>query len=129
MTKEVFPDPLTFRYPEWVQIGSYLFRSHDVVSFGTPLTVETVREAYVKGIFPWYTEGIPLPWHCPEMRAILEFDDLRIPRSLAKARRSSTMTFTIDQAQENALNPHAVCFAVKVCSLPKRMRPSCPCCF
>ncbi|MEO7539594.1 MAG: leucyl/phenylalanyl-tRNA--protein transferase [Pyrinomonadaceae bacterium] len=91
-----FPDPLTFRYPEWVQIGSYLYRSHDVVSFGTPLTVENVREAYKKGIFPWYTEGIPLPWHCPERRAILEFDDLRIPRSLAKARRASTLTFTMD---------------------------------
>jgi leucyl/phenylalanyl-tRNA---protein transferase len=92
-----FPDPLTFRYPEWVQIGSYLFRSHDVVSFGTPLTVENVREAYKKGIFPWYTEGIPLPWHCPERRAILEFENLRIPRSLAKARRGSSMTFTIDK--------------------------------
>ena len=76
MPSNAFPDPRTFEYPEWVQIGDYLFRSHDVVSFGTPLTVENVREAYLKGIFPWYTEGIPLPWHCPEQRAILEFNDL-----------------------------------------------------
>jgi leucyl/phenylalanyl-tRNA---protein transferase len=93
----VFPDPLTYDYPEWVQIGSYLFRSRDVVSFGTPLTIENVREAYRKGIFPWYTEGIPLPWHCPEQRAILDFEDLSVPRSLAKARRSTTLTFTIDE--------------------------------
>lgn len=94
---QVFPDPGTFEYPEWVAIGDYVFRSHDIVSFGTPLTVENVREAYLKGIFPWYTEGIPLPWHCPEQRAILEFSDLRVPRSLARARRNSELTFTIDK--------------------------------
>ncbi len=97
MPTTTFPDPLTFEFPEWIAIGSYLFRSHDVISFGTPLTVENVREAYLKGIFPWYTEGVPLPWHCPEHRAILEFKDLQIPRSLEKARRKSDLTFTIDK--------------------------------
>lgn len=97
MPLQVFPDPRTFDYPEWVSFGDYLFRSHDVVSFGTPLTVETAREAYFQGIFPWHTEGIPLPWHCPESRAILEFADLRIPRSLEKARRNCDLTFTIDK--------------------------------
>ena len=92
----VFPDPRTYRYPEWVRIGEYLFRSYDVVSFGTPLTAENVREAYLKGIFPWFTEGIPLPWHCPEERAILDFADLKVPRSLEKERRKERFTFTID---------------------------------
>lgn len=92
-----FPDPLTFDYPEWVRIGNYLFPSSDIVAFGTPLNVETLREAYRKGIFPWYTEGIPLPWHCPEWRAVLEFDNLKIPRSLEKVRKQSKLTFTIDK--------------------------------
>lgn len=98
MPQNIFPDPRTYRYPDWVEIGEYLFRSHDVISFGTPLTVDAVREAYLKGIFPWYTNGIPLPWHCPEERAILDFADLRIPRSLAKERRKGDLTFTIDKA-------------------------------
>jgi len=93
----VFPDPGTYRYPEWVSIGDYIFRSRDVVAFGTELTAANVREAYIKGIFPWYTEGIPLPWHCPERRAILEFAELKIPRSLERARRRSDLTFTIDK--------------------------------
>jgi leucyl/phenylalanyl-tRNA--protein transferase len=96
MSFQAFPDPRTFRYPEWVEIGEYLFRSHDVVSFGTPLTVKNVREAYLKGIFPWNTEGIPLPWHCPERRAVLVFDELSVPRSLERARRRNDLTFTID---------------------------------
>ena len=97
MPFDAFPDPRTFEYPEWVSFGNYLFRSHDVISFGTPLTVENVREAYLKGIFPWFTEGLPLPWHCPEERAILEFSELSIPRSLAKAWRKGDLTFTIDK--------------------------------
>lgn len=98
MRNEVFPDPSTYRYPEWVAIGDYYYQAHDVVAFGTPLTVENVREAYLKGIFPWNTEGIPLPWHCPEWRAILSFEDLTVPRSLEKVRRRSELTFTIDKA-------------------------------
>lgn len=97
MSLQAFPDPRTYDYPEWVQIGDYIFRSCDVVSFGTPLTVDNVREAYQKGIFPWFREGIPLPWHCPESRAILNFEDLKVPRSLEQARRKTDLTFTIDK--------------------------------
>lgn len=97
MPSQVFPDPRTFQYPRWVEIGNYFFDSHDIVSFGTPLTLENVHEAYLKGIFPWYTEGIPLPWHCPEWRAVIDFDDLTIPRSLEKTGRKGDLTFTIDR--------------------------------
>lgn len=92
-----FPDPSTFDYPEWVRIGHYFYPSKDIVAFGVPLSVDSVREAYAKGIFPWYTDGIPLPWHCPERRAILKFDELRIPRALEKVSRKGEFTFTIDQ--------------------------------
>ena len=97
MPRYIFPDPSTFEYPEWVRIGQYMYRADGVVAFGTPLTIENVTEAYRRGIFPWYTEGIPLPWHCPERRAILEFDDLKIPRSLERERRKGDLTFTIDK--------------------------------
>ena len=95
-----FPDPRTYDFPEWVLIGEYFYHAADVVTFGTPLNVETTLEAYRKGIFPWYMRGIPLPWYCPERRAVLEFDDLRIPRSLAKMRRQRPFTFTIDREFE-----------------------------
>lgn len=92
-----FPNPLTYDFPEWVLVGEYFYHAADVVTFGTPLTVETVTEAYGKGIFPWYMRGVPLPWYCPEQRAILEFGELHIPRSLAKVRRQQQFTFTIDR--------------------------------
>lgn len=104
MPNPAFPDPATYDYPEWVQIGRYVYRSDDVVAYGTPLTAENVRDAYRKGIFPWYTEGLPLPWHCPGRRAILDFADLRIPRSLAKEQRKAEFTFTIDKAFEAVIH-------------------------
>lgn len=106
----VFPDPLTYDYPEWVEIGEYLYHASDVVSFGTPLTPENVREAYLKGIFPWNTEDLPLPWHCPKRRAILEFADLRIPRSLQQARRKGEFTFTIDRAFAGVMRECALAY-------------------
>ncbi|MGH9946717.1 MAG: leucyl/phenylalanyl-tRNA--protein transferase [Pyrinomonadaceae bacterium] len=91
-----FPDPRTYDFPEWLPHGEYMYFAREVVSFGDPLTVENLREAYLKGIFPWYMEGIPLPWYCPERRAILEFKDLHIPKSLERARRRARLSFTID---------------------------------
>jgi len=106
----VFPDPRKYTYPEWVSIGDYLYRSHDVIAFGTPLTVANVREAYLKGIFPWNTEGIPLPWHCPEWRAVLDFEELNIPRSLEKARRKGDMTFSIDRDFRSVIHECALAY-------------------
>ena len=110
MPRDAFPDPSRFRYPEWVEIGPYLYRSYDVVAFGTPLTVETVREAYLKGIFPWNTDGIPLPWHCPERRAVLFFDELRVPRSLERDRKKSEFTFTIDRGFPSVIRACALAY-------------------
>jgi len=93
-----FPDPLNYDFPEWIAIGDYAYFAREVVSFGDPLTVDNLREAYLKGIFPWHMDGIPLPWYCPERRAILEFKDLHIPKSLQRARRKNEFNFTIDNA-------------------------------
>jgi leucyl/phenylalanyl-tRNA--protein transferase len=40
--------------------------------------------------------NVPLPWYCPEQRAILEFDELNVSRSLAKSQRQARFSFTID---------------------------------
>lgn len=62
------------------------------------MTVENLRAAYQHGIFPWHMEDVPLPWYCPETRAILDFADLHVSRSLAKARRQTSLRFTVDKA-------------------------------
>jgi leucyl/phenylalanyl-tRNA--protein transferase len=56
-----------------------------------------MRNAYARGIFPWHIDGLPLPWFCPEYRAVLEFSELHIPRTLRKEWRKANFTFTIDK--------------------------------
>jgi leucyl/phenylalanyl-tRNA---protein transferase len=69
-----------------------------IVALGGSLSTENLLRAYRRGIFPWPMNDYFLPWCCPGERAILEFRDLCIPRSLAKVQRQNHFRFTIDQA-------------------------------
>jgi leucyl/phenylalanyl-tRNA--protein transferase len=93
-----FPDPRTHEFAEWVLFGDYYYHASDIIAFGGEMTTENLRKAYRNGIFPWHIGGLPLPWFCPEWRAVLEFDELHIPKSLRKEFRKTRFTFTIDKA-------------------------------
>lgn len=84
MPAERFPDPLQAR--------------GDVVAVGDDLDVDTLIEAYGKGIFPWPMEELQLPWFSPRRRAILHFEEIHLSRSLQRAVRQNTFLFTIDRA-------------------------------
>ena len=92
-----FPNPRTHEFAEWVLFGDYYYNARDIIGFGGDLSVENLQKAYRNGIFPWHIEGLPLPWFCPEHRAVLEFDELHIPRTLGKEYRKTNFTFTIDR--------------------------------
>lgn len=71
-----------------------------LVALDYNLSPERLISAYRNGIFPWPDSSpfSPIPWVCPPQRAILEFDQLHIPRNLRKARRAlASLRFTIDQ--------------------------------
>lgn len=69
-----------------------------IVAIGGPLTTTNLLRAYCSGIFPWPVNEYILPWCCPEERGILDFNDLHIPRRLARTRRQSTFHFTINHS-------------------------------
>jgi leucyl/phenylalanyl-tRNA--protein transferase len=69
-----------------------------IVAVGGRPDPDFLAAAYAKGIFPWPVEGYPLLWFSPPERAILMFDELHVPRSLARERRRSTLRFTFDRA-------------------------------
>src|SRR5687768_5640976 len=93
-----FPDPLKHEFAEWVLHDEYFYYAKDIVSFGNELSVTNLRDAYLRGIFPWHIENMPLPWYCPAKRAVLEYSELHIPRTLEKVRRREHYSFTIDKA-------------------------------
>lgn len=72
-----------------------------LVALDYNLSVERLLSAYRHGIFPWPDSGLfsPIPWVCPPRRAILDFDDLHIPKNVRKSQRKlGSMYFTIDRA-------------------------------
>jgi len=98
------PDPASHVFSEWILFGNFYYQARDIIGFGWKLTVENVRDAYRKGVFPWPIEGMPLPWFCPEYRAILDFEDLHISRSLKKERRNTPFEFSVDRDFRSVLD-------------------------
>ncbi len=92
-----FPNPRHHTFTEWVSFGEYFYNARDIIGFGGEMSVGNLRNAYRRGIFPWAIEGLPLPWFCPERRAVLEFSDLHVPKSLRKEWQKTDFTFTIDK--------------------------------
>ena len=54
--------------------------------------------AYRAGIFPWYSEGLPILWHSPDPRMVLRAAELRVQRSLAKTVRRAPYEIRLDTA-------------------------------
>ncbi len=97
MTLINFPNPRRHEFTEWVSFGEYFYNARDIIGFGGEMTVGNLRSAYRRGIFPWAIEGLPLPWFCPSCRAVLDFNELHIPKSLMKEWKSTDYIFTIDK--------------------------------
>ena len=72
----VFPDPLQCD-------------AEGLVAVGGDLSADRLLAAYSHGIFPWYEEGIPPLWWCPDPRAVMTLDDLHVSRSLRRRLRRS----------------------------------------
>jgi leucyl/phenylalanyl-tRNA--protein transferase len=104
MSSDTFPNPKEYQFAEWTLFDEFYYPTRDIIGFGEELTVENLKESYSKGIFPWHIDGLPLPWFCPEKRAILEFEKLHIPKSLKKAFRNTKFTFTIDKDFESVIS-------------------------
>lgn len=55
-----------------------------LLAAGGGLSVERLRDAYRRGIFPWYAEGQPVLWWSPSPRMVLPIAEFKISRSLRK---------------------------------------------
>ena len=49
-----------------------------IIAVGGDLSPERLVQAYRRGIFPWYSEGLPILWHCPDPRFVLEAASLHV---------------------------------------------------
>lgn len=69
-----------------------------LLAIGGQLTVESLLNAYRRGIFPWYNEGEPVCWYTPDPRFVLFPSRLHISRTMKKILGKNQFSFTKNTA-------------------------------
>jgi leucyl/phenylalanyl-tRNA---protein transferase len=75
-----------------------------ILAVGGDLSTERLVQAYRRGVFPWYSEGLPILWHCPDPRFVLEPQALHVPKSLRKVMNRGTFEVRFDTAFEAVID-------------------------
>lgn len=68
-----------------------------LLAVGGDLSPQRIVNAYLQGIFPWFSEGEPILWWSPDPRTVLFPDQIRISRSLRKTLKKQQFTVTFDR--------------------------------
>lgn len=74
-----------------------------LLAVGGDLSIERLKLAYSKGIFPWYEDGMPILWWSPDPRMVLFPDKMIISHSLKQSIRKQQFSVTIDKAFEKVI--------------------------
>lgn len=69
-----------------------------LLAVGGDLKPDRLLMAYSLGIFPWFGEGDPIMWWCPDPRFILDPSGLVVSRSLEKTIRKRIFHVTVNKA-------------------------------
>lgn len=69
-----------------------------LLAIGGDLSSERLLLAYRNGIFPWYNEGEPICWWCPDPRFVLFPGELKISKSMRPVLNGHTFRFTTNKA-------------------------------
>lgn len=74
-----------------------------LLAAGGDLSNERLLLAYSKGIFPWYNEGEPILWWCPDPRMVLFPKDLKVSASMRSILRKGIFTYSMDQSFDEVI--------------------------
>lgn len=80
-----FPDP-AYASPE------------GLLAAGGDLSIQRLVYAYRQGIFPWYSQGDPILWWCPDPRFVLFPADLKVSKSMRPYFNQNKFRVTFDRA-------------------------------
>jgi leucyl/phenylalanyl-tRNA--protein transferase len=93
-----------------LQLGSELwfppaehFGEDGLVAIGGDLSPARLLLAYERGIFPWSAPEDPLLWWCPDPRAVLQPQDVKVSKSMRNVLNQDLYTVTLDQDFEGVM--------------------------
>lgn len=69
-----------------------------IVAVGGSLSQERLLDAYSHGIFPWYSDGLPVLWHSPDPRFVLFPNELTVSKSTRQVIARGEFDITFDTA-------------------------------
>jgi leucyl/phenylalanyl-tRNA--protein transferase len=68
-----------------------------LLAVGGDLQVDRLLIAYSRGIFPWYSEGMPILWWSPDPRPVIYPDRLHVSRRLERFVKQHPFQVTVDR--------------------------------
>jgi leucyl/phenylalanyl-tRNA--protein transferase len=83
---DAFPDP-----------AQALREPNGLLAAGGDLGADRLLAAYRRGIFPWFSEGQPILWWCPDPRAVLLPSELHLSRRLRRSLRAGRFEVSVDR--------------------------------
>lgn len=81
-----------------------------LICIGADLEPSTLYEAYTHGLFPWFNEGDPICWWCPEPRCVIYPDQYKPSKTLLRNMKKMDYRITINHAFERVM---------RSCALPR----------
>jgi leucyl/phenylalanyl-tRNA---protein transferase len=74
-----------------------------LLAVGGDLSPARLLLAYRSGIFPWYSDDLPILWHSPDPRCVLALERLHVGRTLRRAIAQRTYDIRFDTAFERVI--------------------------
>ena len=75
-----------------------------LLAIGGDLSKKRLLLAYRMGIFPWFSEGDPILWWCPDPRLVLYPAELKISHRLSRTIRQGAFGVTCDKAFDRVIS-------------------------
>ena len=73
-------------------------REDGLLCLGGDLRPERLVAAYSRGIFPWYSKGMPILWWSPDPRCVMPLEGFRLPARSARKLRLHPFELTHNAA-------------------------------
>ncbi|MBX2846285.1 MAG: leucyl/phenylalanyl-tRNA--protein transferase [Saprospiraceae bacterium] len=74
-----------------------------LLAIGGDLSADRLLLAYANGIFPWYSEGMPICWYATNPRFVLFPDQVKISKSMQQVMRKKSFRITTNEAFETVI--------------------------
>jgi leucyl/phenylalanyl-tRNA--protein transferase len=89
---------------EWVQFPNPLMAEDEgLITVGGNLSASMLLSAYRQGLFPWYNEGEPVLWWCPNPRYVLPVGQVKVSKTMNQLLRKNELELRVNTAFDSVI--------------------------